>query len=64
MNYKEEINKLLRRIPERVINGSTNEAIAYKIAAEKAMNVTSKSRPSEAELLSVLASLQVFEQGK
>jgi len=64
MNHKEEIKKLLRRIPDRVVNGSTNEAIAYKIAVEKALSVTSKSRPSEAELLSVLASLQVFEQGK
>ena len=61
MNHKEEIKKLLRRVPDRVVNGSTNEAIAYEIAVEKALNVTSKSRPSEAELLSVLASLQVFE---
>ena len=63
MNHKAEIQKLIRRIPPSVINGSTNQAISYKNTIEKAIAVTSKSRPSEAELARVLAELQVFEQG-
>jgi hypothetical protein len=63
MNYKQEIQRLMQRVPSAVIHGSTNQAIAYKIAVEKAIAVTSKSRPSESELMSALSQLQVFEQG-
>lgn len=63
MNYKAEILRLLQRVPSKVIHGSTNDAISYKKTVEKAIAVTSKSRPSEAELMGVLAELQVFEQG-
>jgi hypothetical protein len=64
MNYKQEILKLMQRVPSAVISGSTNQAISYKNTVEKAIAVTSKARPSEAELQRVLAELQVFEQGK
>ena len=63
MNYKAEITRLMQRVPSSVISGSTNQAISYKNTVEKAIAVTSKSRPSEAELARVLAELQVFEQG-
>ena len=58
---KQQILKLMERVPSKVISGSTNQAVAYKIAVEKAIAVTSKARPSEAELQRVLAELQVFE---
>lgn len=58
---KQQILKLMERVPSKVISGSMNQAVAYKIAVEKAIAVTSKSRPSEAELQRVLAELQVFE---
>ena len=61
MNYKEEIKKLLKRIPEKVINGSTNQAVGYKIVAEKAMTISCKARASEAELMRALADLQAYE---
>ena len=64
MNYKQEILKLMQRVPPAVIGGSTNQAVSYKNTVEKAIAVTSKARPSEAELQRVLAELQVFEQGK
>ena len=61
MNYKEELKKLLSRIPQKVINGSTNQAIAYKITAEKAMAIAGKSRASEAELMRALSEMKAFE---
>lgn len=61
MNYKEEINKLLKRIPPKVINGSTNQAVGYKIVVEKALLTSRKARASEAELMRVLADLQAYE---
>lgn len=61
MNYKNEIKRLTSRVPFKVINGSTNQAIAYKNAVERALSATSKARPAEAELARVLADLQVFE---
>jgi hypothetical protein len=61
VNYKEEIKRLLKRIPQKVINGSTNQAIGYKIVVEKAMAVSCKARASEAELMRALADLQAYE---
>lgn len=61
MNYRAEIKKLLSRIPQKVINGSTNQAIGYKIVVEKAMAVAGKARASELELTRALADLQAYE---
>lgn len=61
MNYRAEIKKLLSRIPQKVINGSTNQAVGYKIVAEKAMAVAGKARASELELTRALADLQAYE---
>lgn len=61
MNYKEEIKRLLSRIPQKVINGSTNQAIGYKIVAEKAMAIAGKARASEAELMRALSDLKAYE---
>lgn len=61
MNYKEEIKRMLNRIPDKVINGSTNQAIGYKIVAEKAAQIAGKSRPTEAELMRAYADLKAYE---
>lgn len=61
MNYQQEIKRLLSRIPDKVVNGSYNMALGYKIVAEKARTIAGKSRPSEAELLRAYADLKAYE---
>lgn len=61
MDNHAELKKLLSRVPAKVINGSTNQAIAYKIIVEKAAATARKSRPSEAELMRALSDLRAFE---
>lgn len=61
MNYQQEIKRLLSRVPNKVISGSYNIALGYKIVAEKARTVANKSRPTEAELLRTYADLKAYE---
>ena len=61
MNYKQEIKKMLSRIPNKVVSGSYNMALGYKAVAEKARTIAEKSRPTEAELLRAYADLQTYE---
>lgn len=61
MNYREEIKSMLKRIPDKVTNGSVNQAIGYKIVAEKAATVSSKSRASELELIRAYEDLKAYE---
>lgn len=61
MNYKDEIKKMLGKIPFKVTNGSVNQAIGYKIAAEKAMAISGKSRATELELIRAYEDLKAYE---
>lgn len=61
MNYRNEIKKMLSRVPQKVRDGALQQAIAWKAAREKAEAIARKSRASEGELLSAYASLSRFE---
>ena len=61
MNYKEEILRMTKRIPQKVIDGDINKAIGWKLVVEKSLSVARKSRASEAELMRAYSDLQAYE---
>ena len=61
MNYKDEILRMAKRVPQKVIDGDINKAIGWKIVVEKSLSVARKSRPTEAELLSAYSNLKAYE---
>lgn len=61
MNYKEEILRMTKRVPQKVIDGDINKAIGWKIIVEKSLAVARKSRPSELELERAYSDLKAYE---
>lgn len=61
MNYKQEILKMISRVPQSVTNGSFNKAIHWKNAAEKAGDVARKTRATESELARAYSDLKQYE---
>ena len=61
MNYKSEIQRMLARIPQSVLQGDINKARDWKNTAEKARSIARKSRASEAELLRAYSELKAYE---
>ena len=61
MNYRNEIRKMASRVPQKVRDGSIQQAMEWKKIQEKAMTIARKVRASEAELLDAYANLKRFE---
>ena len=61
MNYRNEIKRMASRVPDKVKNGSTQQAIEWKKIQEKAMTIARKVRASEAELLNAYSQLKQYE---
>ena len=61
MNYKEEILRMTKRVPQNVIDGDINKAIGWKIVVEKSVAIARKSRASEAELMRAYSDLKAYE---
>ena len=61
MNYRNEINRMASRVPDKVKNGSMQQAIEWKKIQEKAATIARKARASEAELLSAYSQLKQYE---
>lgn len=61
MNYKEEIKRMASRVPQKVRDGSMQQAVEWKKAQEKGDAIARKVRASEAELTSAYADLKRFE---
>lgn len=61
MNYKQEILKMISRVPQSVKNGSYYTATHWKNIAEKAGEVARKTRVSEAELVRAYSELKAYE---
>ena len=61
MNYKEEIKRMASRVPQKVRDGSIQDAINWKKIQEKAMTIARKTRATEAELSSAYSQLKQYE---
>lgn len=61
MNYREEIKRMASRVPQKVRDGSIQNAIEWKKIQEKSMTVARKTRASEAELLNAYSQLKQYE---
>jgi len=61
MNHKEEIKRMASRVPQKVRDGSIQDAINWKKIQEKAMAIARKSRATEAELSSAYSQLKQYE---
>ena len=61
MNYKEEIEKATRVIPDSVKHGSVQQCIRWKDSAVQAMRVASNPKATEYELRSALNTLQKYK---
>ena len=61
MNYRNEIKKMLSRVPQKVRDGSLQQAIAWKAAREKAEAIARKARATEVELLDAYSKLKQYE---
>lgn len=61
MNYREEIKRMASRVPQKVRDGSIQNAIEWKKIQEKSMVVARKTRASEAELLNAYSQLKQYE---
>jgi hypothetical protein len=61
MNHKEEIKRMASRVPQKVRDGSIQDAINWKKIQEKAMATARKSRATEAELSSAYSQLKQYE---
>lgn len=55
-----EINGCLIKVPQRVVNGSHNEAVAYKKAVAKGLMVSNTPRPALNAVRQVAAELARF----
>ena len=61
MNYREEIKRMASRVPQKVRDGSIQNAVEWKKIQEKSMVVARKTRASEAELLNAYSQLKQYE---
>lgn len=61
MNCRDEIKRMAARVPQKVRDGSIQEAINWKKTQEKAMLIARKTRASEAELSSAYSQLKQYE---
>ena len=61
MNFREEIKRMASRVPQKVRDGSIQNAIEWKKIQEKSMTVARKTRASEAELLNAYSRLKQYE---
>ena len=61
MNFREEIKRMASRVPQKVRDGSIQNAIEWKKIQEKSMTVARKTRASEAELLNAYSQLKQYE---
>jgi hypothetical protein len=61
MNYKEEIQRMTKRIPLSVQNGDHTRTLGYKKVLEMALTVIGKSRPSEVDLIRAYEALRAYE---
>lgn len=61
MNYREELNRMTKRIPMSVREGDHNRTIGYKKALENALTVIGKSRASEVDLIRAYEALKAYE---
>lgn len=61
MNYREEIKRMASRVPQKVRDGSIQDAMNWKKIQEKAMLIARKTRATEAELTSAYSQLKQYE---
>lgn len=61
MNYKEEIKRMCGRVPQKVRDGSIQDAINWKKIQEKSLATARKLRATEAELLDAYSQLKQYE---
>jgi len=61
MNYRDEIKRMAARVPQKVRDGSIQNAINWKKAQEKGMTIARKSRASELELTEAYSQLKQYE---
>ena len=61
MNYREEIKRMSSRVPQKVRDGSIQDAMNWKKIQEKAMLIARKTRATEAELTSAYSQLKQYE---
>ena len=61
MNFREEIKRMASHVPQKVRDGSIQNAIEWKKIQEKSMTVARKTRASEAELLNAYSRLKQYE---
>ena len=61
MNHRNEIKRMASRVPDKVKNGSMQQAVEWKKIQEKAMTIARKVRASEAELLQAYSQLKQYE---
>ena len=61
MNFREEIKRMASRVPQKVRDGSIQNAIEWKKIQEKSMTVARKTRASEAELLNAYSQLKQYD---
>ena len=61
VNHRNEIKKMASRVPDKVKDGSLQQAIEWKKIQEKAMTIARKVRASELELLEAYSQLKQYE---
>lgn len=61
MNYREEIKRMAARLPQKVRDGSIQNAINWKKAQEKAHAIARKVRATELELTEAYSQLKQYE---
>jgi len=61
MNHRKEILAMASRVPQKVRDGSIQDAINWKKIQEKAMTIARKTRATEAELTSAYSQLKQYE---
>ncbi|MFZ9646190.1 MAG: hypothetical protein ACO29M_05895, partial [Fluviibacter sp.] len=61
LDYRSEIIKMTSRVPQKVRDGSIQQAIAWKKLQEKAVAVTRKFRATELELSETYSQLKQYE---
>lgn len=61
MNFREEIKRMASRVPQKVRDGSIQDAINWKKIQEKAIATARKSRATEAELTAAYSQLKQYE---
>lgn len=60
---RERIVRLLKRVPDRVNNGSYNLAVEYKAACKQAAGLLAKKSPKYADLQRMANQLDSYNRG-